>query len=93
MAPLLIMVGIATVVPGVAALVFGWLPSWLSGHVEHPRIWGVGMLGFGLFVVTQISSLRAHVEDLGWAAVALRYGVLVVGLVALVLSGTRLIRR
>ncbi|MFF3582652.1 hypothetical protein [Streptomyces mirabilis] len=93
MSALLTLLGVVTVVPGGAALTFGWLPPWLTGYIDRPRLWGLGMLGLGFFLVTQIPSLHDRFEDAGSGAVAVRYGVLAVGLVAMALSGGRMIRR
>ncbi|WP_405480785.1 hypothetical protein [Streptomyces sp. NBC_00009] len=93
MTTLLVAVGLVTVLPACAAMAFGWLPPWLSGHITHPRLWGVGMFGIGFFAVTQIPALREHFEHAGTAGVALRLGVLGIGLAALLWSSDRLVRR
>lgn len=93
MSTLLVLVGVVTILPGGVALAFGRLPAGVSGRVAHPRLWGLGLLGYGVFAVSHIPSLHERVEDGGPVVAGVLNGVLVVGLIGMALSGGRLTRR
>lgn len=87
MSVILIAVGLAATLSGCAAAALGWLPPWLSGNTAHPRAWGIGMVGIGLFTLARIPSLRERITDAGSVVAAVPFVVLVAGLAGLALSG------
>ncbi len=71
------------------ALAVGWVPPWLRTGIVRPRLWGLGLLGIGLWCLAQIPSPYRHFTDTGGTGTTVLLALLAGALIALACSGVR----
>ncbi|MEU6841379.1 hypothetical protein ABZ930_05815 [Streptomyces sp. NPDC046716] len=88
-----VVLGVAGVVVGCWTVATGRLPTRRRrGAVKRPRLWGISVLCWGLFLATQVYGLRDWFEAEDWRF-GVRAALAVLGFVALLASGPTRRRR